>query len=94
MVLGKRNEKKVEPGKEERYTQKFNEMSELLEMVLTMKIDYYQTKWPGNTRDEIMSLINFEILESKYKAWEMSVPVEIEDFFKKDLSRLNKGKNG
>lgn len=84
----------VEPDSEERYTRKFNEMNELLNMVLTMKIDYYQTKWPGNTRDEIMALINYEILESKYKTWEIPVPVEIENFFKEDLSRLNKGKSG
>lgn len=67
---------------DDRYTRKLNEMSELLDFVLSMKIDYYQSRYPGSSRDGIISLVNYEILESKYKEWDAVVPPELQDFFK------------
>ncbi|MCK4764313.1 MAG: hypothetical protein KAW12_19090 [Candidatus Aminicenantes bacterium] len=81
-VPGTPESEQAKNDEEEKYTRKFNEMAELLDFVLTMKIDYYQGKFPGKSRDEIMSLINYEILESKYREWNMPVPPGIKDFLK------------
>ncbi len=67
---------------DDKYTRKLNEMSELLDFVLSMKIDYYQSRYPGSSRDRIISLVNYEILESKYKEWDAVVPPELQNFFK------------
>ena len=67
---------------DDKYTRKLNEMSELLDFVLSMKIDYYQNRYPGSSRDGIISLVNYEILESKYKEWDAEVPPELQNFFK------------
>ncbi len=67
---------------DDKYTRKLNEMSELLDFVLSMKIDYYQSRYPGSSRDGIISLVNYEILESKYKEWDAEVPPELQNFFK------------
>ncbi len=67
---------------DDKYTRKLNEMSELLDFVLSMKIDYYQSRYPASSRDGIISLVNYEILESKYKEWDAMVPTELQNFFK------------
>lgn len=74
---------------EDKYTRKLNEMSELLDFVLSMKIDYYQSRYPGSSRDGIISLVNYEILESKYKEWNAVMPPELQDFFK-DRAQLHR----
>ena len=67
---------------DDKYTRKLNEMSELLDFVLSMKIDYYQSRYPGSSRQEIISLVNYEILESQYKEWDTEMPPELQNFFK------------
>ena len=66
----------------DKYTRKLNEMSELLDFVLSMKIEYYRGRYPESSRDGIIALINYEILQSKYKEWGVVMPPELEKFFK------------
>ena len=70
------------PVRDGKYSRKLNELSDLLDFVLSLKVDYYQSKYPGSSRDEIIALVNYEILESEYKEWDSAVPPEIQNFLK------------